>query len=213
MLIRDIKNKRFGMLIPYEKQEGRKNGNFIWKCKCDCGNEISLPTVALTIRKKTSCGCVKKIKSVRKPQPILERLMSKIRYTESCWIWEGTKYKGYGCIQIKGKHCRPHRLLFEHFKGEIPKGMSLCHFCDNPSCVNPDHLWIGTTQDNSNDMIKKGRSLKGTKNHKCIIDDDKALYIRFLCDNGYSVLSISKYFDISRGAIYAIKYRKNWKHL
>jgi hypothetical protein len=65
---------------------------------------------------------------------------------------------GYGHIRLeKGKKIRAHRFSYLNFKGEIPDGMLVCHSCDNPKCVNPDHLWLGTNKDNSEDMVKKGR--------------------------------------------------------
>jgi len=91
--------------------------------------------------------------------------------TESgCWIWMGaTTKKGYGDIKYKAdkkaSHHRAHRLAYELHKGEIPKGMLVCHTCDIPGCINPSHLFVGTAQDNTDDMIKKGRqNFAGMKN-------------------------------------------------
>jgi len=75
-----------------------------------------------------------------------------------CWEWKGSKNnKGYGRMIINGKFYMAHRLSYALFVNEIPKGMLVCHKCDNPSCVNPDHLFVGTNQDNMDDMKKKGR--------------------------------------------------------
>lgn len=77
----------------------------------------------------------------------------------SCWNWKkGKDAAGYGTTSFKGKRMMVHRLSFIFFKGEIEERASICHTCDNPPCCNPDHLWQGYHQDNSNDMIAKGRA-------------------------------------------------------
>jgi hypothetical protein len=77
-----------------------------------------------------------------------------------CWIWTAyTLPNGYGKMSYGGHPPRfAHRLSFMAFKGEIPEGMSVCHKCDTPSCVNPDHLFLGTQSDNAIDMVRKMRS-------------------------------------------------------
>lgn len=75
-----------------------------------------------------------------------------------CWIWEKSKArKGYGQFYIGKKALRAHRVSYLIFKGNIDTGLLVCHTCDNPSCVNPHHLWLGTNMQNSQDKIKKGR--------------------------------------------------------
>lgn len=92
-----------------------------------------------------------------------------IRGEDECWEWTATKtLKEYGRIRIGGKFSLSHRVSFVIAHSEIPIGMFVCHSCDNPSCVNPAHLWIGTNYDNVQDMIRKGRNSKG-ENHKAIL--------------------------------------------
>lgn len=78
----------------------------------------------------------------------------------NCWIWTGAvNYNGYGIMLGPGrKTMRAHRRCFEVAKGEITQGFQVCHTCDVPGCVNPDHLWLGTNRDNSIDKTKKGRN-------------------------------------------------------
>lgn len=86
------------------------------------------------------------------------RFMRFVQLTNSCWMWTGNRYaKGYGQIRVSGKPKRAHRISYELFVGPIPDGMIVCHECDNPPCVNPDHLYIGTQSDNIRDSVRKGR--------------------------------------------------------
>lgn len=97
----------------------------------------------------------------------LERFNSKIKKTKSCWLWEGAyHYNGYGCIKINNKTLRVNRLSWFLKNGKIPKNRYVLHKCDNPKCVNPKHLFLGTAQDNIDDCIKKGRfRVASGKNH------------------------------------------------
>jgi hypothetical protein len=97
-----------------------------------------------------------------------ERLLSKIEKNEhGCWIWTGAIRNGYGCLKVNRKTIDAHRLSYKVFKGPIKEGLLVCHTCDTPSCINPDHLFIGTPKDNFNDALKKGR-IKYNKNKKLL---------------------------------------------
>ena len=76
-----------------------------------------------------------------------------------CWEWQNaTNNIGYGMFRwTSGKMRTAHRASYEIYKGPIPEGMIVCHTCDNPKCVNPEHLWVGTRKDNYDDMVSKGR--------------------------------------------------------
>ena len=90
--------------------------------------------------------------------PPEERLFKKVDKSGECWLWTGGKtHDGYGMMTIKGKTTYVHRLSYQLHKGEIPEGMYVCHSCDVPSCINPDHLWLGNNADNMKDMYKKER--------------------------------------------------------
>lgn len=95
----------------------------------------------------------------------IDRFWSYIDKSGECWIWTGPKVGiGYGKICINYKHLRAHRVSWELTHGPIPADLCVLHKCDNPACVRPDHLWLGTYADNNKDMVRKGRSAKGKRN-------------------------------------------------
>jgi len=92
---------------------------------------------------------------------LLERLLEKVIIDKKtdCWEYQGGKNNiGYGMIRDEMKMRTTHRVSYEEHKGPIPKGMCVCHTCDNPICCNPDHLWLGTMKQNMHDMLNKGRA-------------------------------------------------------
>ena len=100
-------------------------------------------------------------------KPMAVRLLNRVRFGASeCWHWCGpTNTFGYGRMTHGGRLQVAHRLSWAEFKGPIPDGISVLHTCDNPSCINPNHLWLGTYSDNIRDAWAKGRN-KGRTGHK-----------------------------------------------
>ena len=114
--------------------------------------------------------------------PLEIRLLRKRKVVESgCWEWTGHIMKnGYGQIGLMGKVLLVHRASYMTFIGDIPKGLLVCHKCDNPKCFNPEHLFIGSNNDNVQDMVKKGRqrSLKGESAGQAKLTSDEVDEIR-----------------------------------
>lgn len=156
-------------------------------------------------------------KTLTKEQAI-SKFWSRVRIGEGdgCWEWIGGKGKGYGAQWFSGKLWLAHRLMYVFSKGEIPEGMMVCHSCDNPGCVNPSHLWIGTNSDNQKDASQKGRSnhpdYAGEKNPRSKITEKDVLTIRKLGEEGkLSRAEISEMFSLSQSQIDRIIYYQEWK--
>lgn len=138
----------------------------------------------------------------------------KTRFTvmsNGCWIWNGCKDKaGYGYSSYNWKTIKAHRLSYKFFKGEIGKGMNVCHSCDNPSCVNPDHLWLGTTKQNLKDRNLKNRHTHGASHAKAVFGEHHIIVIR---NSTLGVSELARNYGVSIGAISGIKKGRTWKHI
>jgi hypothetical protein len=87
-------------------------------------------------------------------------------YGGSCWLWQASKNpEGYGHFQFEGRVIGAHRASYLLFRGEVPEGLLICHTCDNPACVNPDHLFLGDHQANADDKMRKGRHAEKNQTH------------------------------------------------
>lgn len=136
--------------------------------------------------------------------------------TDECWIWQrGKDRDGYGHIRWPIKTTQCHRIAYELTIGKIPEGMQVCHSCDNPACVNPSHLWLGSHAQNMKDMQQKGRRIgktRGEENGRSIISTEQAIELRSL-HNKLSRNELSLRYKISLGAVDHILYNGTWKHL
>jgi len=164
------------------------------------------------------------------------RFWSFVKKTKHCWIWTGSKLRayetrhggaGYGQFSNienngKKKNWRAHRFsYFLHF-GKIPKGMLVCHRCDNPACVNPKHLFLGSWKDNANDMINKGRkfdtSCENNGQSKIsmeIAKEIRALYfskieMRYKKGNPYSQYKLAEKYKLTQSVVSRIINNKGW---
>lgn len=143
---------------------------------------------------------------------VLTRLMDRtVKQKNGCWEWQGTlTYDGYGRWGINKKKDGVHRSSYKIFKGEIPKGLFVCHTCDNRKCVNPDHLWLGTNKDNLDDMRRKGRQPKLLGHRKLTIENVKEIRASYF-GNFKTVKHFSKKFNVRNETISKIVHNKSWK--
>jgi hypothetical protein len=149
---------------------------------------------------------------------ILYRLLKSVKLTPQCWLWLGTKDKhGYGRLSVNKSPKLVSRLSWEIFVGPIPMNLLVCHKCDNPQCINPGHLFLGTHLDNMRDMIKKGRAnhsnnIKGEKHFKAKLTNVDVQAIRQRYKIGDITQEIlSKQYQVCKSTIGKILTNKNWK--
>ena len=138
-----------------------------------------------------------------------ERFESKYEaVTESgCWIWVAqTNAKGYGRLRNDGGSTYAHRISYQLYKGEVPGDMLVLHSCDNPTCVNPAHLRLGTNSDNMIDMYQRNRFPNQTLNTKTA----KIIYNR--CKEGAKQVDLAKEFKVHFSTISDIATGKAWQH-
>ena len=127
-----------------------------------------------------------------------------------CWIWMGSsQVRGYGKLISNGKKISAHRASYSLYKGDIPKNMYVCHKCDTVSCVNPDHLFLGTQRGSMHDMIAKGRSGNGEHHPNTKLTKEDVLSIR---SSDLKSSLLAEKFNVSTSNINAIKRKVRWNH-
>lgn len=147
------------------------------------------------------------------------RFWSKVGITaqsDLCWDWmAANKGKGYGGFYLNKKHMAASRAAYILYYKEDPKDKFVCHKCDNPSCCNPSHLFIGTAKENQEDMIKKGRkhSAFGERNANSILTTNDILDILELRNKKVRTRDIKKKYNISNTHVHRIFTGKRWGHL
>lgn len=152
-------------------------------------------------------------------QPLIDRFKSKMSKPNNngCILWNGAKRIGYGCITIcnKGKYKlhSAHRISYELFIGKITKNKIVCHKCDNKLCVNPNHLFIGTHKQNTQDMINKKRHSYGEKQGSSKLKTKEVIKIKKMLKKGIYQRIIAEKFNVCKSTIYTIKNNINWKHI
>jgi hypothetical protein len=186
-------------------------------CKCQCGNTKILPTHAVVTGAAKSCGCIESIHRENYDEDIKKKILNSVEITPSgCWEWKKAKHRqGYGNIGYKRKVMLAHRVSWKVFKGELDDNILVCHHCDNPPCVNPDHLFLGTDRDNVNDAFKKGRikRYKGEDHYFAKLTKEMVLEIRKLASEGMKYAEIAKKLNVKLGNISGIVTKSSWKHI
>lgn len=149
----------------------------------------------------------------------LHRFHNSYSYTtrDACWIWKGPKHSksDYGIFNNNHKKSLAHRFSWRVFRGEIPEGLKVLHKCDNPICINPYHLFLGTQEDNILDMVKKGRQAKGESHARSAskrkLSDAEVLLI--FNSEIRKPSQVASQFGITRGQVHNIWIGKCFKYL
>lgn len=148
--------------------------------------------------------------------PTQEEILDSITTTKNgCWLWKfSVCSKGYGTIHRCGRSYSAHRMALHLFRGfDLNSKLFVLHHCDRPSCINPDHLYEGTNQDNMNDMVKRKRSTFGTRSHTSKLKTSDIPKIFKFRQKGESMTKIARRFGVSYPTVYHILKRNSWKHI
>ena len=219
--------QKFGKLTAIE-DDGMNNKSYAYKCLCECGNiRRNVNGYELKRGVINSCGCAyprghkRPCKTIEEyHNHVKKELLSKRNIVNECWEWLGQlDNKGYGrrTFTIDGKKRKTpvHQISYRLWKGDIEKGLFVCHTCDNRKCFNPEHLWIGTQKDNLQDMKIKGRGVdhKGEKHPQSKLKEKDVLDIRRMRLEGKKLSELADIFKVNLVTILYICNRKNWKHI
>ena len=131
-----------------------------------------------------------------------------------CWEWGGHLHaNGYGRITHSNKTQYAHRFYWERVNGPIPKGLDVCHTCDNRKCVNPSHLFLGTRKENMIDARIKGRLQRGEDRYNSVLTENMVREARWLHANGAKIVGIAKRFGVNKTTIGNAIKGKTWRHV
>lgn len=153
---------------------------------------------------------------VNKDGPLPDQSNPHYAGLDQCWVWKATKFtkNGYGSFTTRGRSWPAHRVVNYMTTGILPRDREVCHKCDNRGCVNPNHLFLGSSKDNATDACKKGRKAHGETHGRRVLSESQVLEIRSLHRDGmHSQRKIARIFNVHHRTINGIVLRKGWKHL
>lgn len=155
--------------------------------------------------------------------PMADRFWKHVDKSGECWIWTASFQGWYGQIKSDGNSViGAHRASWIIHNGPIPDGLWVLHRCDNPACVNPDHLFLGTHDDNMRDMAEKGRqglvnhperAPRGERNRHAKLSESDVLTIRTAHASGVGTTALSRQYGVYETTIADIVSRRTWKHI
>lgn len=148
----------------------------------------------------------------------VSKVLSRTELINGCMVWKGSKsQKGYARINRGNRNVSAHRWVYFQLHPDANRNLFVCHSCDNPSCVNPDHLWLGTHLDNSRDAVKKGRTSHtrqfGEANGMSKLTREQVLKIRSTLFHRGDANRMAREMGVSHGAIYLVRRGINWRNI
>lgn len=203
----DITGNGYGALVV-ESYDGRGKGRdamSYWLCRCLCGSLVRKR--GQWLRQAVFPWCAAKC-----PLRRHSLFLGGVSVSEGCWLWTGGKDpKGYGRTL---RFHLAHRVSWELFVGPIPKGLCVLHECDNPPCVRPDHLFLGTNLDNVKDMVAKGRQARGEANGRAKLTDAAVILARAKYGAGGLVFEeLAAELNVSESCVRMACRGDRWSHL
>lgn len=214
-----IKGQPLFYLPGHKKNKHGYGPNPSGLCMCGCGEKTSIARTT-----KVANGWVKgqPIRYIdghgsRKRQTLADLFWHYCAAGEAevCWEWQGnTSRNGYGRLSWAGRTLQAHRASWEiHNSRPIPDDLWVCHSCDNRLCVNPAHLWLGTRQDNIDDMVAKGRQALGERASHAKLTDEDVRLIRKLAAEGVTYKSLADHYGVMPSIISQAARGIIWQHL
>jgi hypothetical protein len=153
----------------------------------------------------------------------IDRFWAQVDKSGGCWTWTGGLMSaGYGNFRLAGQMRGAHRVAWELTNGPVPGEMWVLHTCDNPPCVNPSHLWLGTARDNNRDCLVKGRhgsvthpesQVRGRRAAAAKLTERDVVAIRTRFRSGETSAALSRSFGVTRAAVRKVVLRRSWAHV
>lgn len=190
-------------------------------CQCGCGEKTKIATRNAHERGQVKGQPVRFVHGhhtrLHRTPPIEKHFweQAKILGKNDCWEWQGYKSrKGYGQIQIDHRVTAAHRVAWELTHGPIREGLQVCHKCDNPPCVNPNHLFLGTNDDNVADKMSKNRQVHGVNHPHAKLTDAQVVEARQrFAEGGISIAALARRYGVSGVSMRSVILRATWRHL
>lgn len=208
--LHDLTGQQFGRLRAVSISHRTRQGKTYWLCDCECGAQRVVRSDALHDGSATCCKACLKI--IDHDANLKSRLLSRIATSKSgCWEWQNscTSY-GYGILHVRGKPLMAHIASYGMFVGDVG-GQCVLHKCDNPKCINPEHLFLGNQADNNADKCRKGRQAWGSMIAQSKLSQEDVEQIRSMyIPRVVSLRQVANKFGISRQAVSQIINGQTW---
>lgn len=211
---KDLTGMKLGKLKVLSLHSNRHNSQTLWNCLCDCGTTSQIRGDVLRRGQKT-CGCVHRLPKFNRFDELVRFfLLVNIRGENECWEWKGGKSpKGYGVFNSNYKNPLAHRLIILSMRGHLKQSEYVCHKCDNPICVNPNHLFIGDAKSNYDDSRSKGRHTFGEKQGHSKLKEHQVIDIKKRRMAGEKLSSLAAQYNVDVANISSIARGKSWTHV